>query len=233
MPITTLAFDGDDTLWHSETHFAVTTDRMIELVAPWIEGNLAVDALLDVERRNLSIFGYGVKAFILSMIETVIEVTDGQIPSAEIHKMIAWAKELLDHPVELMSDVPSTLDAVAGRYQLMVITKGDLLHQESKVARSGLSERFDAIEIVADKDTATYERILQRHGINPTEFAMVGNSLRSDVAPVVALGGWGIHVPFHLTWALEHLENDDLGARALTASGLRDVPEILERIGTE
>jgi putative hydrolase of the HAD superfamily len=226
--LTTLALDGDDTLWHSETYFAVTTERVLDLVRPWVDGDAATAHLLEVERRNLAIFGYGVKAFILSVIETVIEVSDGQVPAARIHEVVGWAKELLDHPVELMEGVAETIDELAGSFRLLLITKGDLLHQESKVARSGLADRFDAIEIVADKDTATYRRILDRHGIDPAEFVMAGNSVRSDVAPVVELGGWGIHVPFHLTWALEAHDGSGLGDRVAVADGFAGLPATLD-----
>ena len=227
MPITTVALDGDDTLWHSETHFAVTTERVLGLVRPWVDDDAAVAHLLDVERRNLAVFGYGVKAFILSVIETVVEVTGAEIPSARIHEIVGWAKELLDHPVELFPGAETTVDALAARYRLVLITKGDLLHQESKVARSGLAERFDAVEIVADKTPEVYRRILRDLGVEPEEFVMAGNSVPSDVLPVVEIGGWGVHVPFELTWALEHHEGDDLGPRVRVAPTLADVPDVV------
>ncbi len=225
--LTTLALDGDDTLWHSETHFAVTTERVLDLVRPWVDGDAATAHLLEVERKNLEVFGYGVKAFILSVIETVVEVSGGQVPADRIHEVVGWAKELLEHPVELMDGVAETLDLLAGQYRLVLITKGDLLHQESKVARSGLADRFEAVEIVGDKDVATYRRILDRHGIAPDEFVMAGNSVRSDVAPVVELGGWGVHVPFHLTWALEAHDGSGLGDRAEVADGFAGLPAAL------
>ena len=228
MALTTQALDGDDTLWHSETHFAVTTERVLDLVRPWVDGDAATAHLLEVERKNLAVFGYGVKAFILSVIETVIEVSDGEVPAGRIHEVVGWAKELLDHPVELMDGVAETLDQLAGSYRLLLITKGDLLHQESKVARSGLADQFDAVEIVADKDTATYRRILDRHGIDPAEFVMAGNSVRSDVAPVVELGGWGVHVPFHLTWALEAHDGTGLADRVAVADGFAGLPAALD-----
>lgn len=228
MALTTLALDGDDTLWHSETHFAVTTERVLDLVRPWVDGDAATAHLLEVERKNLAVFGYGVKAFILSVIETIIEVSGGQVPADRIHEVVGWAKELLDHPVELMDGVAGTLDRLAGDYRLLLITKGDLLHQESKVARSGLADLFDAVEVVGDKDTATYRRILERHGIDPAQFVMAGNSLRSDVAPVVELGGWGVHVPFHLTWALEAHDGSGLGDRVAVADGFSGLPAALE-----
>ncbi|MFM7064352.1 MAG: HAD family hydrolase [Actinomycetes bacterium] len=227
MALTTLALDGDDTLWHSETHFAVTTERVLDLVRPWVDGAEATAHLLEVERRNLETFGYGVKAFILSVIETVVEVTRGEVPADRIHEIVGWAKELLAHPVELMDGVVETLDQLDGQYRLLLITKGDLLHQESKVARSGLADRFDAVEIVGDKDPATYRRILERHRIAPDEFVMAGNSLRSDVAPVVALGGWGVHVPFHLTWALEAHDGSGLDHRTAVADGFAALPDAL------
>lgn len=227
MPITTVGLDGDDTLWHSETHFAVTTDRVLDLVRPWVDSDAAVAHLLEVERRNLAVFGYGVKAFILSVIETVVEVTGAEIPSARIHEVVGWAKELLDHPVELMPGAAETVETLAGRYRLVLITKGDLLHQESKVARSGLAERFDAVEIVADKTPDVYRRILDDLGTPPEEFVMAGNSVPSDVLPVVDVGGWGVHVPFALTWALEHHDGGDLGPRVRTAPTLADVPDVV------
>lgn len=230
MALTTLGIDGDDTLWHSETHFAVTTERMLDLVRPWVDGDAAVAHLLDVERRNLATFGYGVKAFILSVIETVVEVSGGEVPASRIHEVVGWAKELLDHPVELLDGVADTLPLLRERYRLVLVTKGDLLHQESKVARSGLAEVFDAVEIVADKDVATYGRVLDRLGVPPGEFVMAGNSVRSDVAPVVALGGWGVHVPFHLTWALEEHDGDDVAHRSETADGFAGLPAALDRL---
>ena len=230
MALTTLALDGDDTLWHSETHFAVTTGRVLDLVRPWVDGEGATAHLLEVERKNLDVFGYGVKAFILSVIETVIEVSDGQVPADRIHEVVGWAKELLDHPVELMEGVAGTMDRLAEDYRLLLITKGDLLHQESKVARSGLADRFEAVEVVGDKDVATYRRILDRHGIEPAEFVMAGNSVRSDVAPVVELGGWGVHVPFHLTWALEAHDGSVLGDRVAVADGFSELPSALAEL---
>lgn len=210
MTITTVGLDGDDTLWHSETHFAVTTSRFAELLAPWVPHTEAAEHhLLEVERRNLGVLGYGVKAFTLSMIETAIEVSDGDLPVSAVREILDWGKELLDHPVELLDDVAETVDELTTRYRLVLVTKGDLFHQESKLARSGLAEAFSSVEIVSEKDPGTYRRILARQGVSPEEFVMVGNSVRSDVLPVVEVGARAVHVPYGITWALEAAELPD------------------------
>jgi putative hydrolase of the HAD superfamily len=206
-PITTIGFDGDDTLWDSESHFVLTTKRFADLLEPWLPSLDAVEEqLLEVEGRNLGLLGYGVKAFTLSMIETAIEVSDGAVPASHISEIISWAKELLDHPVDLLDGVVETVDRLATSHRLILVTKGDLFHQESKVARSGLAESFDGIEIVSEKDPETYRRVLDRHGVSPGEFLMVGNSVRSDVLPVLEIGGRAVHIPYHVTWALETVE---------------------------
>lgn len=225
--ITTIGLDGDDTLWHSESHFAVTTGRLAELLEPWVPHTEAAEAhLLEVERRNLGLLGYGVKAFTLSMIETAIEVSAGEVPAPAIQEILDWGKELLDHPVELLDGVADAVDDLATRYQLVLVTKGDLFHQESKLARSGIAETFSAVEIVSEKDPATYRRILARQAVAPEEFVMVGNSVRSDVLPVLELGARAVHVPYRITWALEHAEVDgDHGVPQLER--LTDLPDLL------
>jgi putative hydrolase of the HAD superfamily len=208
--IDVVALDGDDTLWHSEHLFVDTQDRFRSLVRPYVDvDDAALDArLLEVERRNLPLFGYGVKAFTLSLVETAIELTDGRIPGRDLQAVLDLGKVLMDHPVELLDGVLEVVDALTDRYRVMVITKGDLLHQETKVARSGLAELFWRVEIVSEKDEATYQRVLDRHRVDPGTFVMVGNSVRSDVLPVLAIGGRAIHVPYAVTWALEHAEPD-------------------------
>ena len=208
--IEVVALDGDDTLWHSEQMFVDTQARFRDLLAPHVDlDHAALDArLVEVERRNLSSFGYGVKAFTLSLIETAIEVTDGRVPGRDVQAIVELGKALLDHPVQLLDGVVEVVDALTDRYRVMIVTKGDLLHQESKVARSGLAEHLWAVEIVSEKDEATYERILTRHAIDPATFVMVGNSVRSDVLPVLALGARAVHVPYHVTWVLEQPEDD-------------------------
>lgn len=208
--IEVIALDGDDTLWHSEQLFVDTQTAFRELLAPHTDlDDSALDALLvEVERRNLPTFGYGVKAFTLSLLETAIEVTDGGIPSRHLLSVLDLGKVLLDHPVQLLDGVADAVDALTDRYRVMVLTKGDLLHQESKVARSGLAHLFWQVEVVSEKDEATYRRVLDRWRIDPTTFVMVGNSVRSDVLPPLAAGARAVHVPYHVTWALEHADPD-------------------------
>lgn len=227
---TVVGFDGDDTLWHSENHFITTTERLGELLSGYLgDGMSHEDHLVEVERRNLARFGYGVKAFTLSMIETAVQVSGGRVSGSEIQQILDWSKDMLDHPVELLDGVEDTLAALAGRHELLLVTKGDLLHQESKVARSGLSERFGGIHIVSEKDPATYRRVLSAHGATPGDFIMVGNSVRSDIQPVVELGGTGIHVPYHTTWALEVPEEDDPD-RYERVTEMHEVPEVVDRL---
>jgi putative hydrolase of the HAD superfamily len=204
-----IGLDGDDTLWHSEREFASTQARYRELLARWAEPEVIERRLLDVERRNLEIFGYGVKGFTLSMIESAIELSDGEVPASEIHQIVKLGKELMGHPVELIAGVEETVDELAEHHQLVLITKGDLLHQETKLAASGLGERFWRIEIVSEKDVATYQRILTRHEIAVDDFVMVGNSVRSDVLPVLEIGARAVHVPYEITWEIEHVAIDD------------------------
>ena len=202
-----VAFDGDDTLWHSETFFVLTQQRFDALLSPWCEPSETAERLLRRERDNLAFFGYGVKGFALSMIETAIDASDGAIPSAALGEIVEWARDMMAHPVELLPGVEETLDGLADRYRLLIITKGDLFHQESKVAASGLADRFEAVHIVSEKDPATYAQIVSGLGLDsPEEFLMVGNSTRSDIEPVLAVGGRAIHVPADLTWAVEHAD---------------------------
>ncbi|HTI35753.1 MAG TPA: HAD family hydrolase [Miltoncostaea sp.] len=224
MAIDVIGVDGDDTLWHSEGHFHVTEQRFVEILAPWVDADTVSSALLDTERRNLALFGYGVKGFTLSMIETALTLSGHQVDATRIERILSLGKELLAHPVELLDGVAETLDVLRRDRRLVLITKGDLFHQESKVAASGVSELFEGIEIVAEKDVATYGRIMDRMGTRPSGFCMVGNSVRSDIAPVLELGGAGVHVPYHVTWALEHAEIADGHPRLARVTGIREAP---------
>lgn len=223
MTIEVVGLDADDTLWHSEGHFHLTEQRFRELLGPWVEGEAVSAALLETEARNLALFGYGVKGFTLSMIETALTLTDHRIDGERIARVLGFGKELLAHPVELLDGVRETLAELAAGYRLVLVTKGDLFHQEAKVAASGVGELFEAVEVVAEKDGATYARILARLGVAPEAFCMIGNSLRSDIAPVVELGGFGVHVPYHVTWALEHADVAR-HARWCTVTGIREAP---------
>lgn len=228
--IEVIALDGDDTLWHSEQLFVDTQAAFRELLAPHIDmdGAALDERLFQVERANLATFGYGVKAFTLSLIETAIEVTKGAIPSRDLQSILDLGKLLLDHPVQLIDGVVEAVDALTDRYRVMVITKGDMLHQESKVARSGLAELFWQVEIVSEKDEATYQRVLRRWDIDPATFVMVGNSVRSDVLPVLAVGGRAVHVPYHVTWALEHVDPDPEAHSFPVLGSLHELPACIE-----
>lgn len=208
MTITTIGLDADDTLWHSESHFAITEERFGALVSPWLSGKEAADRLLDTERQNLATFGYGVKGFTLSMIETAVSASGGTIPSGAIQNIIDWGKEMLSHPVELLDGVSDVIDALSADYRLALITKGDLFHQESKIAESGLAERFDHVEILSEKSPEHYRSVLGRLGVEPGEFLMVGNSVRSDVLPVVEIGGQAAHIPYGITWGHETVDRE-------------------------
>ena len=200
-----VGFDGDDTLWHSEGYYQSVHYQFERLVGAYVD---LADArlherLLETEKRNIRLFGYGAKGMTLSMIETAIEITGARISASDVQELLQLGKQVLAHPVDLLPGVRDAVVEVARDFQVVLITKGDLFHQEAKVARSGLADLFQRIEIVSEKDEATYRRVLGEFSLAPEQFAMVGNSLRSDIEPVVALGGWGVHMPYHVTWAHE------------------------------
>ena len=225
--ISVVGLDGDDTLWHSEVAFQAVEQRFRELLSGHVDIGAVSDRLLATERANLERFGYGVKSFVLSMIETAIDITEGRFTAHEIGEVIDLGKWLLDHPIELLPDVSVTLPRLAARYRLLLVTKGDLMHQEAKVAASGLADHFAAVEIVSEKDGATYRRVLDRHGVSPGQFVMVGNSLRSDVVPVVDIGGRAVHLPHEHLWAAEGVDD---AIEVPTLSRLGELPELLHRM---
>ena len=204
--ITAIAFDADDTLWQNETFFRMTEKRFTALLSDHGEHHVISERLLEAERRNLAFYGYGVKGFTLSMIETAVEVTSGRVDAAVIADILSFGREMLQNPVETLPHVHATLAALAGQYRILLITKGDLFDQERKLAQSGLGDYFDAVEIVSEKTPQIYARIFERHGDGAAHSLMAGNSLKSDVLPVIRAGGWGVHVPHELTWVLEHEE---------------------------
>ncbi len=224
-----VGLDGDDTLWHNERIFSVTEERFCSLVGPFVpDGPDLTARLLDTERRNLRLFGYGVKSFTLSMIETAIEVTGGAVPAAVIGELVEAGKQMLDHPVELFDGVAETVASLADRWPLILITKGDLFHQESKLARSGLLEHLSRVEIVSEKEPSTYQRILAAAGVDPAKFVMVGDSLRSDIEAVLAIGGRAIHIPGYREWAVEAAAIDGPGdGRWWRLASIREVPGLL------
>ncbi len=204
--ITTIGFDADDTLWQNEEFFRLTEARFAELLCDFVAPDHLGARLLQAERRNLGKYGFGIKGFVLSMIETAIEVTDQQVPASVIAEIIAAGQEMLEHPIHLLPHVADTVAGLSARYKLVMITKGDLLDQERKLAQSGLGEWFDAVEIVSDKQPQTYIRAFMRHGDGPERAMMVGNSMKSDVVPAIEAGGWGIHVPARYEWEIEKAE---------------------------
>jgi putative hydrolase of the HAD superfamily len=231
MPVRVVGFDGDDTLWHSETRFHVTQAEFRELLKRHVP-NAEVDTrLAEMEMKNLAIYGYGVKSFTLSMLETAIELTEARIPASDLEVILGWGKRMLMEPTQLLAGVEATLRELSGRYDLLLITKGDLFDQESKLARSGLGELFLGVEILSEKDVESYRRIFKRRGIRVEEFVMVGNSLRSDVVPVVSLGGHAIHIPYEVTWQHEHVPEDQLpkeGWRRI--SSVAELPSLLDQL---
>lgn len=199
-----IGFDADDTLWRNEDFFAAAAELYAELVTPYAPHGIDVlDALTATENANIAISGYGVKAFALSMVQAAVTSTGGQVPASVIGALVDHAHEMLMHPVDLLDGVPETLAAVGRTHRLVLITKGDLVHQVRKVRTSGLEHHFEHIEVVLDKDVDTYRRVLTEWAIDPSTFLMVGNSVRSDILPILELGGHGVHVPYHTTWEHE------------------------------
>jgi putative hydrolase of the HAD superfamily len=198
-----IAFDADDTLWHTERMYVDAQAELARILSTYGAPDLTDERLLATEMRNLAHFGYGTKGFALSMIETAVELTDGRVSGADVQQIIETAKAMLASEIELLPNVRLVLEELAGRYPLMLITKGDLHDQEARIARSGVASVFGGIEIVSDKNASRYDEILRRHGIAAGRFVMVGNSLRSDILPVLEIGGTAVHVPHDLTWAHE------------------------------
>jgi putative hydrolase of the HAD superfamily len=231
--LSAIAFDADDTLWHNERFFRMTHDHFTDLLADYAGRDHLEERLLEAERRNVGRYGYGIKGFTLSMIETALEVTENRVPGRVIGELVAAGREMLAHPIELLPHARETVEALKGRHRLFVITKGDLLDQERKVAQSGLGEIFDAVEIVSEKTAPVYAGIFRRLGVAPGAAMMVGNSLKSDVLPVLALGGWATHVPHDLTWALEHEAAPTTEARFRTINDLGALAGLIGEIEAE
>ncbi|WP_436795221.1 HAD family hydrolase [Actinospongicola halichondriae] len=226
----TVGIDADDTLWHSENRFHEAHQRYHELLSAHVDVSFddLESRMLATETRNLRLFGYGAKGFTLSLIETAIEITDGAIPAEDIATILSFGKEMLEHPVDLLPDVETTIDRLrADGHRLIVITKGDLWHQESKLAASGIADRFDGVEIVSEKDPATYRSVLERHDVDPERFCMIGNSVRSDVLPLLELGASAIHVPYEFLWAHEAVADADTDPRFATIDSIAEVPDLL------
>jgi putative hydrolase of the HAD superfamily len=231
MRITTVGLDADDTLWHNETIFRLTQDRFRALMADVAEPAVLDARLAAVERRNLKLYGYGVKGFTLSLIETAMELTGGEAPGRIVADILAAGREMLAHPVEPLPGVAQALSELSQRYRLVLITKGDLLHQEQKLAASGLGDLFVTVEILSEKDAATYARIFARHGTGAAEAAMCGNSMRSDILPALEAGAFAAHVPYPLTWAHEVAEAPAGHPRFAELASIAELPAWVRGLG--
>lgn len=227
MEIRIIAFDADDTLWANESYFRETENRFFELFQNYLPQHTTARELLKTEIDNLPLYGYGIKAFILSMIETAMRISDKTVPVDVVEKIINEGKELLLKPVHLIDGVEEVLSALKGRYRLVMATKGDLLDQERKLKKSGLEHYFHHIEIMSDKKEADYRKLIRRLDIQPEEFLMIGNSLKSDALPVLNIGGHAIHIPYHITWEHEVVEGKIEHENFRQAQSIRDVLQLL------
>ena len=231
--LTTIGFDADDTLWQNEQFFRLTEERFVALLGAHGEAAEISGRLLDAERRNLAFYGFGIKGFVLSMIETAIEVTGGEVSAAVIGEILAAGREMAAHPVETLPQARETLAALATNYRLVLITKGDLFDQERKLAQSGLGDLFQGVEIVSDKTEEVYRRIFARHGDGAERAMMVGNSLKSDILPALKAGSWAVHIPHELTWVLEHAEEPVGAPRYRRIARLSELDELVGLIEAE
>lgn len=228
-----VGFDGDDTLWRSQDFYDEAQSTFEQILSAYIDlGDARVqERLYAVEKGNIALFGYGVKGMVLSMIEAAVELTGERIAAADLHRIVQLGKALLRHPVELLPGIRDAVEAIAVHHEVVLVTKGDLFHQEAKVRDSGLADLFRRIEIVSEKDPDTYLRLLREFDLPPSRFAMIGNSLRSDIAPVLAIGGWGVHMPYHATWV--HETEADVApdaARLVTVAGAAALPAAVDSI---
>lgn len=226
-PVSVIGFDADDTLWQNEQYYKLTEHHFRSLLSDYAEGEHVSERLLEAEKRNLAHYGFGIKGFTLSMIETALEITEGRVPSSVISEILGIGRDLLSHPVECLPHARDALKALSGKYFLVLITKGDLFDQERKLAQSGLGDYFDAVEIVSDKTATTYRRVFGKHGEGPERSMMIGNSLKSDIVPAIAAGAWGVFVPHELTWVLEHVDKPEEAPRFREIPDLGHVPDLV------
>jgi putative hydrolase of the HAD superfamily len=228
--LTTIGFDADDTLWQNETFFRLTQERFMTLLADHASADHLAERLEAAERRNLGAYGFGVKGFTLSMIETAIEVTQARVPASVIAELVAAGREMLEHPIELLPHARAAVTDLAAAYRVILITKGDLLDQERKLAQSGLGDLFDGVEIVSHKTPEAYRAIFARHGTGADQAMMVGNSLKSDVIPALEAGSWGVHVPHGPTWALEAADPPEGHRRFHVLDDLSGLPGLIDQV---
>ena len=230
--IKVVALDADDTLWHNEPLFTETKNRFRDLLAGYHSPEWIEERLYETEIKNLRHFGYGIKSFALSMIETAIELTEGRVKGSEIQEIMNFATDMLNAPVCLLDGVEQAVSQLAESHDLMLVTKGDLFDQESKLARSGLGDFFKDVEVVTEKSRATYEGIAAKKGIEPREFLMVGDSLKSDILPVIDAGGRAIHVPYATVWGHETVPDDVIRTYEFASvPTISEVPAIVAALG--
>ncbi len=227
-----VAFDADDTLWHNLIHFDVAQLRFGEMFSNYMPAIEARAQLNTAEKANIQLYGFGIKSFTLSMIETAIAISGGAVDAATISQLITMGRDMLDHDIELLPHVEDTLKALHGQHRLLLVTKGDLHHQERKVLASGLAHYFEAVEIVADKKPETFQKICKRHGGSTERTLMAGNSIRSDVLPMIAAGGYGVYVPYDILWDHEHEEVPEGIPRYFQVKDMLGVVEVVQLLDT-
>lgn len=228
--LTTICFDADDTLWHNERFFKLTQAHFAELLSDYAEHDHLMERLLAAEKRNIRHYGYGIKGFTLSMIETAIEVTDSRVPAHVIRQLIEAGQDMLTHPIELLPFARETVEAFADTLRVVLITKGDLIDQERKLAQSGLGDLFDAVEIVSEKTPDTYREVFRRMGQVPASAMMVGNSIRSDVVAPIQAGCWGVYVPHGLVWEIEQADIPSTHPRYREIRDLSELPALVRQL---
>ena len=229
--ITHIGFDADDTLWVTEDQFLIVTKNYLDVLSQYGDGNSNLATFYEIEKKNLEVFGYGIKGFILSLIETALYLSDNKIEGSQIKKFIDWGKEMQQAPVKIFPNVKETLTQLKNKYQLWLITKGDLLDQEEKVARSNLSYLFDQIHIVSEKNEDQFSEILHESKVSPKKFVMVGNSLNSDIKPVVSIGAKAIHIPYKYEWQNDTIsENEKNGLEYYQVADIKEIPEFVENL---
>jgi len=226
--IKVIGFDADDTLWVNETYFRETEEKFAELLEDYETKNKIDQELFKMEMDNLDTYGYGIKGFMLSMIESALDLSNNKVSQETIGKILDLGKKMISHPVELLDGVEEVLSKLVGKYRLIVLTKGDLLDQERKLKKSGLSQYFHHVEVLSDKKEINYRNLLEHLNIDVSEFLMIGNSLKSDVLPILNIGAKAVHVPFHTTWAHELVAEDEMVNNHLKLNGLKDILKYLD-----
>jgi len=221
-----IGLDADDTLWENETFFREAEHQFATILSGFMSEEDIMRELYQIELANMPIYGYGIKAFILSLIETGCLITQNQLTAEHTTQILAIGKEMLNKPVRLLKGVPETLEALSRSYKLIVATKGDLLNQERKLAKSGLLKYFHHIEVMSDKHPEAYLKLINHLEVEPAEFLMIGNSMKSDVLPVEEIGGYGVHVPFHTTWQHEVVEHQITSNRVMEVEKIKDVLQL-------